>query len=148
MTDFVTVGMDDIRFRAPGHRGDIITVYSRIVATGRTSVTAESKAFVEKPSTDERHEMINCTIAYVCLKNRAKYAYFESEEYAEWLRRRGRMKRTAKPIGASVWGDCRGAQCAQEALEVMEQRRYVRHPSDVPISVYRAGVDQDECCWA
>ncbi|NIA15920.1 MAG: acyl-CoA thioesterase [Nitrospiraceae bacterium] len=88
-TDFVTVAMDDIRFRAPGHRGDIITVYSRIVGTGRTSVTAESKAFVEKPSTNERREMINCTIAYVCLKNQEKYAYFESEGYAEWLGRRG-----------------------------------------------------------
>ena len=85
-TDFVTVAMDDVRFRAPGLCGNIITVYSRIVKTGRTSVTAESKAFVEQPATDERHEMINCTITYVCMKNREKYAYFESEQYAQWLR--------------------------------------------------------------
>jgi len=88
-TDLVTINMDDVNFKAPGHRGDIVTIFSRIVGTGSSSVTAESKAFIEEPATGERRETITCTVTFVCLKDREKYEYFKSPEYRQWLARRG-----------------------------------------------------------
>jgi len=88
-TDLVTVSMDDVNFKAPGHRGDIVSIHSRIVRTGSSSVTAETKAFVEEPASGERREMISCTVTFVCLRNRKKYEYFKSPEYRQWLERQG-----------------------------------------------------------
>lgn len=45
------------------------------------------------------------------------------------------MKRTPKPSGRTPEGTIE-AGSLKEAVEIMEQRRYVRHPSDVPINVH------------
>lgn len=85
-TDFVTVGLEDVYFRAPGHRGDIITIYSRIIRTGSSSVTAESKAINHELTSGRNREIITCRFTYVCLKNHKSFAYFDSPEYEAWLK--------------------------------------------------------------
>ncbi|MBN2308305.1 MAG: acyl-CoA thioesterase [Candidatus Hydrogenedentes bacterium] len=86
-SDFVTVAMDNVNFKAPGHRGDLITFYSRVVKTGSSSIVAETRAYVEDHATGARREVITCRITYVCLKDQQPYAYFKSPEYAGWRAR-------------------------------------------------------------
>lgn len=85
--DFVTVGLDDVYFKAPGHRGDIITIYCRIVKTGASSITAETKAVNHELRTGVDREIITCHFTFVCLKDHKAYPYFKSPEYRNWLKR-------------------------------------------------------------
>ena len=85
-TDFVTVGLEDVYFRAPGHRGDIITIYSRVVRTGSSSITAESKAINHELTSGRNREIITCRFTFVCLKDHKAYAYFDSPDYDTWLK--------------------------------------------------------------
>jgi acyl-CoA thioesterase YciA len=89
-SDFVTVALEDVRFQAPGHRGDIITIYSRIVATGRSSITAETCAINHELQTGKDREIITCRFTFVCLKDHEPYPYFQSEAYAQWVRQHQR----------------------------------------------------------
>ncbi|HNR31271.1 MAG TPA: acyl-CoA thioesterase [Candidatus Hydrogenedentes bacterium] len=82
--DFVTVGLDNVYFKAPGHRGDIITIYSRIVKTGASSVTAETKAVNHELHSGADREIITCRFTFVCLKEHQAYPYFKSPEYRVW----------------------------------------------------------------
>lgn len=84
--DFVTVAMDDIAFKAPGRRGDVITFYCRVMRTGRSSVMAETKAFVEDPGTGLREEVITCHVTYVCMQDGKTYPYFASDAYQCWMK--------------------------------------------------------------
>src|SRR5690606_13517328 len=38
-TNFVTVSMNHVDFKAPGHRGDAVQILCRVLRTGRSSVT-------------------------------------------------------------------------------------------------------------
>ena len=87
--DFVTVSMDDVNFRAPARRGDAVVIYSRVAKTGKSSITLDARAVVHEPGTARRHEVINCRITFVCLRDGKPYAYFQSRPYAEWLKQRG-----------------------------------------------------------
>lgn len=87
-TNFVTVALEDVAFKAPGHRGDIITVYSRIVRTGASSVTAETRAINHEPHSGLDREIITCRFTFVCLKDHKAYPYFHSPEYRAWRARR------------------------------------------------------------
>lgn len=88
--DFVTVSMDNVVFRAPGHRGDAIQILCRVLKTGRSSMVVEAKAVSHEASSGSVREIITCRITYVCLKDDRPYAYFQSEEYRRWLEARGR----------------------------------------------------------
>ena len=88
--NFVTVGMDDVDFKAPGRRGDVITISCRIVRTGSSSVVAEARAIVEDAPRTERREIIHCSITYVCMKDGKTYPYFQSDAYQRWLERQPR----------------------------------------------------------
>jgi len=83
-TDLVTVGMDDVNFRALAHRGDIVAVYCRVAKTGRSSITIDVKAFDHDAATGDKREVISCTVTCVCLKDHKPYAYFTSDAYAKW----------------------------------------------------------------
>jgi acyl-CoA thioesterase YciA len=85
--DFVTVSFDNVRFKAPGRRGDAIVIYCRVVKTGRSSITVEAQAFVNEPQSSVKRQVIDCRITYVCLENGKPTPYFESERYARWLRK-------------------------------------------------------------
>lgn len=87
--NFVTVNLDDVNFKAPGHRGDAIVLYCRIMKTGRSSIAIQTKAFARDPVTGTKREIITCTITYVCLRDERPYPYFQSEEYARWRERQG-----------------------------------------------------------
>jgi acyl-CoA hydrolase len=93
--DFVTVSMDHVEFKAPGHRGDAIQILCRIVRTGRSSVLVQAKAVSHTASTGAVREIIDCEIAYVCLKDDKSYPYFQSDEYAHWVE--VNQPRTAPP---------------------------------------------------
>ncbi|MCP4641930.1 MAG: acyl-CoA thioesterase [bacterium] len=88
--DFVTVAMDNVYFKAPAYRGDLVTFHSRISRIGSSSVTAEVCAYVHEPVSGSQHETIACTVTFVCLKDRKTYPYFQSDEYRDWLERRNR----------------------------------------------------------
>ena len=90
-TNFVTVSFDSVDFKAPGHRGDAIVLYCRVLKIGRSSIVVESKALAHEPVTGAKREIITCTIAYVCLKDERPYAYFQSPEYADWLSRKASL---------------------------------------------------------
>jgi len=83
--NFVTVSFDDVIFKAPGRRGEAIGIYCRILRIGRSSISVEAKALVHEPETNEKRQIIDCRIAYVCLKDGKPTPYFESERYARWL---------------------------------------------------------------
>lgn len=88
--DFVTVNMDDVDFKTPARRGDAVVFYSRILKTGRSSITVRTRAFVSQTlgvqdSDRKREEIINCKITFVCLKNGKPFPYFESEDYRTLL---------------------------------------------------------------
>jgi acyl-CoA thioesterase YciA len=89
-SNFVTVSMADVVFKAPARRGDAVVLYSRILSTGRSSVTAQTRAFVHD-NRGGRREIIDCKITFVCLQDGKPYAYFESEEYRAWMQS-GRKK--------------------------------------------------------
>ena len=86
--NFVTVGLTDVHFKAPGHRGDIITIYSRIVETGSSSVTAETKAVNHEFIGGSDRDITTCRFTFVCLKDHQPYPYFESPEYRAWQARK------------------------------------------------------------
>ncbi|MBI5094544.1 MAG: acyl-CoA thioesterase [Candidatus Hydrogenedentes bacterium] len=85
--NFVTVSLDNVNFKAPGHRGDAIVLYCRVLRTGRSSIVVQSKALAHEPITGAKRDIITCQITYVCLMNERPYPYFQSAEYAEWRTR-------------------------------------------------------------
>ena len=87
--DFVTVSMDDVKFRSPAHRGDAVVLYSRILHTGGSSITVGTRAFSHEPVTGNKREIINCKLTFVCLKAGKPYAYFKGPEYKAWLAKTG-----------------------------------------------------------
>jgi acyl-CoA hydrolase len=87
-SNFVTVGMEDVNFRAPARLGDTATFYGRIVRTGKSSVTVRNRAFVHEPGTERRREIINCLISFVAMKDQKPYPYFLSDDFKTWIGRR------------------------------------------------------------
>lgn len=86
--NMVTVSLDDVNFRAPGHKGDAIAIYCRILQVGHSSVTLQTRAYVEEPESGNRRVLITCRFTFVALKENRPYAYFDSEAYKNWLAKR------------------------------------------------------------
>lgn len=86
-TNFVTVNMQDVSFKSPGNRGDAIVLYSRVLETGRSSITVQSRALAHDPEKDIKREVINCRVTFVCLKDGKPFPYFESEQYRTYCSR-------------------------------------------------------------
>jgi len=63
----VTVSMNNVFFKAPSYLGDIIQIYARIKAVGRSSVTAEAKAVAYDPEKQTSREIIACEVTYVAV---------------------------------------------------------------------------------
>lgn len=79
----VTASMENVRFKAPGFRGDHVHVHCRVVRTGRSSITVEARAFAHNPIARTEREIIDCTITYVCMAENRPTPYFESDAYRE-----------------------------------------------------------------
>lgn len=85
--NFVTVGMEDVYFKTPSHRGDALVIYCKISNTGRSSVTVSTKAYVHIPGSEVRREVITCKFKFVCLKDGKPFSYFRSPDYLKWINR-------------------------------------------------------------
>lgn len=80
-TNFVTVALDDVEFKAPARSGASVVFYCKTENTGRSSIEVRTRAFVHTPETDAIEEIIDCRVSFVCLKDGKPYRYFESAEY-------------------------------------------------------------------
>jgi len=76
-SNFVTVNMDNVNFRAPAKLGDVITFYGKLLNTGKSSATVSNSAFVHEPGRDSKIEIINCSITFVALKNGKPFPFFK-----------------------------------------------------------------------
>src|SRR6185436_168119 len=61
----VTKAMHEVAFVAPVHLGDLVTFYTRIVRTGRTSITVDVDVEVERLGPTGTRETVNVTQAEV-----------------------------------------------------------------------------------
>jgi acyl-CoA thioesterase YciA len=62
---FVTKAMREVAFVAPVHLGDLVTFYTHIVKTGRTSVTIDVAVEVERLGLSGTRETVKVTQAEV-----------------------------------------------------------------------------------
>jgi acyl-CoA thioesterase YciA len=62
---FVTKAMREVAFVAPVHLGDLVTFYTRVVRTGRTSVTVDVDVEVERLGASGTRETVKVTQAEV-----------------------------------------------------------------------------------
>jgi acyl-CoA thioesterase YciA len=62
---FVTKAMREVAFVAPVHLGDLVTFYTRIVRTGRTSVTIDVDVEVERLGDSGTRDTVQVTQAEV-----------------------------------------------------------------------------------
>src|SRR5204862_7111247 len=62
---FVTKAMHEVAFVAPVHLGDLVTFYTRVVRTGRTSVTVDVDVEVERLGPTGTREIVKVTQAEV-----------------------------------------------------------------------------------
>lgn len=84
-SNFVTVSLDDVNFKAPARRGDAVVIYSRVLRVGRSSITVQTQAWVHEPTSLEKTEIIVCSVTFVCLDEHGKpFSYFASASYREW----------------------------------------------------------------
>lgn len=74
---FVTVSMEDVDFKAPGHNGDMVIIYCRIVRTGRSSIEVQLKASSYDVESRESREIITCESTFVALKDGKPHRIFE-----------------------------------------------------------------------
>ena len=59
-TNFVTAGMENVRFKSPARSGEAVVFYCRTAEIGRSSITVQTRAFVHDPLTDRKDEIIVC----------------------------------------------------------------------------------------
>ena len=63
-----TVAIDAMRFHAPIHVGDLFSVYTRIVKTGRTSITMRVEAWVRRQRTGEHLMVTEADFTFVAIE--------------------------------------------------------------------------------
>lgn len=69
---FVTLSMNNVRFRKPASLGDIIQIYAKMKEVKRSSVTALGKAVAFDPEAESHKEIIECEITFVALNEQGK----------------------------------------------------------------------------
>lgn len=83
--NFVTATLEDVFFKTPASRGDVLAIYCKILKLGRSSISVRTRAFVHIPVSGDKREIIDCRFMFVCLKDNKPYSYFRSPEYDTWL---------------------------------------------------------------
>jgi acyl-CoA thioesterase YciA len=64
----VTVAVNEFRFLQPVYVGDLISLYSRVIKIGTTSIRIHVTAFAERNrGKDERHKVAEAEITYVAI---------------------------------------------------------------------------------
>lgn len=62
-----TVAIDAMRFHAPVYVGDLVSVYGRIVKTGRTSITMHVETWVRRQRTDDHLMVTEADFTFVAI---------------------------------------------------------------------------------
>ncbi len=62
-----TVAINAMRFHQPVHVGDLFSVYTRILRTGRTSITLRVEAWVRRLRTGEHLKVTEAEFTYVAI---------------------------------------------------------------------------------
>lgn len=62
-----TVAINEMRFHAPVHVGDLFSVYAVIVKTGRTSITMHVESWVRRQRTGEHLMVTEADFTFVAL---------------------------------------------------------------------------------
>lgn len=62
-----TVAINEMRFHAPVHVGDLFSVYTVIVKTGKTSITMHVESWVRRQRTGERLMVTEADFTFVAL---------------------------------------------------------------------------------
>lgn len=57
----VTVALDAMKFHKPIHKGDEVTIYTRVVRIGRTSITVDVETWVRRRDTAEAFKPLKVT---------------------------------------------------------------------------------------
>ena len=65
--NFVTLGMNNVKFRNPANLGDIIQIFARVIEVRRTSVLTVGKAVAYDPESRAMRDVIECEVTYVAL---------------------------------------------------------------------------------
>jgi len=63
-----TVAIDAMRFHAPIQVGDLFSVYTEIVGTGRTSIKMHVEAWVRRQRTDETFMVTEADFTFVAIE--------------------------------------------------------------------------------
>ncbi len=63
-----TVAINEMRFHAPVHVGDLFSVYTRIRKTGHTSITMHVESWVKRQRTDELLMVTEADFTFVALE--------------------------------------------------------------------------------
>jgi acyl-CoA thioesterase YciA len=63
-----TVAINEMRFHAPVHVGDLFTVYTHIVKTGKTSITIHVESWVKRQRTGERLMVTEADFTFVAIE--------------------------------------------------------------------------------
>jgi len=69
---WVTVAMEGVVFHAPVWTGDVVTLFTRTVKVGRTSVTVHAKVEAERCDSGERVAVTEATVTMVSTDSRGK----------------------------------------------------------------------------
>ena len=69
---FVTLSMNEIRFRKPANLGDILQIFGKIEEVKRSSVKTLGKALAFDPVTGDTKEIIDCQVTYVAVNEQGK----------------------------------------------------------------------------
>ena len=64
-----TVAVEAMRFHAPIFVGDLFSVYTRILRTGRTSITVQVEAWARRHRTGERIRVTEGTFTFVAIED-------------------------------------------------------------------------------
>lgn len=97
-SNFVTVSLEEVNFKAPAHRGDAVVIYSRVKRVGKSSITVQTQAWVHEPTSLEKREIIQCSVTFVCLDEKGKpFPYFVSDAYRSWCDKKSLPLRSTGP---------------------------------------------------
>ncbi len=74
--EVVTVAMKEVVFKEPVFLGDLVSFYTRIIATGRTSVTSEVSVIAFRESRNQNCEIVvtNAQVTYVAVDRESRRA--------------------------------------------------------------------------
>ncbi len=75
---WVTVSIERVEFKAPVHVGDVVSLYTRLLQSGRSSVTVEVRVVAERWVGGATAEVTNATVKMVAIDRHGRSIDFRS----------------------------------------------------------------------